>query len=480
MKKLLTSLSFSCLLIIACIEKKAAAPSRYENLVAFEVPGIKTSVFRGSVPVVENRTTGKGRTINISFIVIPAVKKDSDLPPLFFIEGGPGGAASSSVDYFADSANPYHQDRDIVLVDSRGTGYSNALHCLSTQQKENLQQQFDEMYPEAAVKQCHDSLSKIADLTKYTTVNIVEDLEEVRKSLGYDKISLIGLSYGTRVSLVYMKMFPESIDRVVLISPVTTYAKMPKYHASFAQRSLDMVFEDCAKDEACNKAFPKLKAEFEQLKNKFPLSYELTDVNGKKTTITIPWYAFHTKMRGMLYSPNGIRRVPNLIHQTWLGNIDLFVNLFPRGKETDLFLADGLYLCVTCAEDVPFIEEQLIDSLTRGTFMGTYRIDQQKRACKYWSRGEIPGDYLEPVRSSIPTIIISGSFDPVTPTSMAKEIAATLTNSTLFIIPQMSHSPDGLTNESCVDKILIDFLSGIQKPNSECISTVKRGPYRTE
>ena len=479
MKKIISILALGLIALIACIEKKAAAPSRYESLVAFDLPGIKTTVFRGSIPVVENRTTGKGRTINISFILIPGLKKDSNLPPLFFIEGGPGGAASSSADYFADSTNPYHQDRDIVLVDSRGTGNSNALHCLSTQQKENLQQQFDEMYPEAAVKQCHDSLSKIADLTQYITANIVKDLEEVRKSLGYDKISLMGLSYGTRVSLVYMRMFPESIDRVVLISPVTTYAKMPKYHARFAQHSLKMVLEDCAKDEACNKAFPNLKAEFDQLENKFPISYELTDA-GKKTKITIPWYAFHTRMRSMLYSANGIRRVPNLIHQTWIGNIDLFVNLFPRGKDIDLFIADGLYLCVTCAEDVPFIEEELIDSLTRETFMGTYRIDQQKRACKFWSRGEIPGDYLEPVHSSVPTLIISGSFDPVTPTSMAKEIASTLTNSTLFIIPEMPHSPEGLTNEACLDKILIDFLSGIQKPNSDCISTVKRGPYRVE
>ena len=476
MKKIISILGICLITLLACIEKKAAAPSRYESLVAFDLPGLKTSVFRGSIPVVENRTTGKGRTINISFILIPAIKNDSELPPLFFIEGGPGAAASSSVHYFADSTNPYHQDRDIVLVDSRGTGNSNALHCLSTQQKENLQQQFDEMYPEAAVKQCHDSLSKIADLTQYTTVNIVKDLEEVRKSLGYDKISLMGLSYGTRVSLVYMRMFPESIDRVVLISPVTTYAKMPKYHASFAQHSLDMVLEDCAKDEACNKAFPNLKAEFEQLKNKFPISYELTGANGKLAKITIPWYAFHTKMRSMLYSPNGIRSVPNLIHQIWLGNIDLFVNLFPNGRDIDLFIADGLYLCVTCAEDVPFIEEELIDSLTKGTFLGSYRIDQQKRACKYWSRGEIPGDYLEPVHSFVPTIIISGSFDPVTPPSMAKEIASTLTNSILVIIPRMAHSADGLSNENCMDKIIERFLKG-EKINIDCVKDMQSTPY---
>lgn len=479
MNKLLATAFISLIVFAACLEKKAAAPSRYEKLSAFQVPGLKTTAFRGSLPVVENRTTGKGRTINISFIVIPAINKDSDEPPMFFIEGGPGGAASNSVDYFADTTNPYRKDRDIVLVDARGTGNSNPLHCLSTQQKNNLQGQFDEMYPEAAVKQCHDSLSKIADLTQYTTANIIKDFEEVRKWLGYEKISLMGLSYGTRASLVYMKMFPESIDRVVLMSPVTTYAHMPKYHAIFAQRSLDMVFDDCAKDPACSKAFPNLRTEFAQLKEKFPLSVDLDDTNGKKK-ITIPWYAFHTRMRGMLYSPGGIRRIPNLIHQTWLGNVYQFVNLFPRGKDTDLFIADGLYLCVTCAEDVPYIEEDQIDSLTKGTFMGTYRIDQQRRACKFWSRGEIPDDYMEPVRSNIPTLIISGSFDPVTPTSMAKEIASTLPNSILVIISRMSHSFDGLSNEDCLDKISIEFYNGSKNINTECVKDMKSGPYRVQ
>jgi pimeloyl-ACP methyl ester carboxylesterase len=463
----------------ACLEKKATAPSHYDEMTSIQLPGSNISVFKGTLPVIENRKTGKGRTIDINFIVIPAIKKGSRLSPLFYIEGGPGAAASASVGFFADSANPYRQDRDIVLIDARGTGNSNPLHCLSTQEKNNLQEQFDEMYPETAVIQCRDSLSKFADLTQYTTPNIIKDFEEVRKWLGYEKVSLMGLSYGTRASLVYMRMFPESIDKVVLISAVTTYAHMPQYHAAFAQQSLNMVFDDCAKDPACSKAFPNLKTEFEQLREKFPFSYQLYDDNGKITNISIPWYAFHTKLRSMLYSPGSIRRVPYLIHQTWLGKIETFADLFPKRKDTDLFIADGLYLCVTCAEDVPYIEDDKINSLTTGTFLGTYRIEQQRRACKLWPRGEIPDDYLKPVKSSIPTLILSGSFDPVTPTSMAKEIASTLSNSKLIIIPDMAHSFEGLENESCADKIMLDFLNGVKNINTECITTMKRGTYKT-
>lgn len=112
--------------------------------------------------------------------------------------------------------------------------------------------------------------------------------------------------------------------------------------------------------------------------------------------------------------------------------------------------------------------------------MGTYRIDQQRRACQYWSRGEIPKDYHQPVKSSIPTLIISGRYDPVTPVSMAKEIASTLSNSTLVIIPEMAHSPDGLTNEVCADNIIIGFLKGEKNIKTDCVSSMKRGPYRID
>ena len=465
------------LLLTSCKEKKIASNS-YEKLTPLRMPETNTTIFRGTLAVPENRTTGQGRTINLNVVVIPAIAKDSLLAPIFYIEGGPGVAAANSASFYADSTNPYRQKRDIVLVDARGTGNSNPLHCSSLQYKEDLKGHLEEMYPEAAVKQCADSLSKVADLTQYTTVNIVKDLEDVRKWLGYEKISLMGVSYGTRVSLVYMKLFPNSIDQVVLWSPTYTYSKMPQNHAIFAQRSIDQLFEDCGKNEACKQAYPNLGAEFIQLKNKAPFAYEYAKPDGKKEVIKISWDAFQTKMRTLLYSPGGMRRVPFLIHQTFMGNLQPFVDLFPKEPDYDLFLADGLYLCITCTEDVPFIEDDKIDSLTRGTFMGTYRIDQQKKACRNWPRGEITREFFEPVKSTIHTLIISGSFDPVTPTSMAEEIASTLPNSKLVIIPQMAHMFDGLSNESCFDRIVVDFLHGIKNINTDCIKDMQPQPYR--
>ena len=140
------------------------------------------------------------------------------------------------------------------------------------------------------------------------------------------------------------------------------------------------------------------------------------------------------------------------------------------------------YLCITCIEDVPFISTLEIDSLTKGTFMGTYRIDQQKTACSQWARGEIPTDFFAPTISEIPTIIFSGSLDPITPTSMAEEIARHLSNCTLVVIPQMSHTFDGLSHPECFDYICLSFIDnpGNKKLNLECIKEMVPNNYKVK
>jgi pimeloyl-ACP methyl ester carboxylesterase len=181
-----------------------------------------------------------------------------------------------------------------------------------------------------------------------------------------------------------------------------------------------------------------------------------------------------------MYAPEGLRQIPYIVHQAYLGDLNPFIALYPEGSDTSYFIAEGLYLCITCSEDVPFIQSGQVDSLTKGTFMGTYRIDQQKRACKYWVRGDIPEDFLNPVYSNIPTLILSGGLDPVTPTSMAKEIASHLPNSTLVIIPQMSHTFDGLSQPECFDHICVNFINKPSHPewNLDCIKEMKPEPFK--
>jgi pimeloyl-ACP methyl ester carboxylesterase len=308
------------------------------------------------------------------------------------------------------------------------------------------------------------------------------DIEEVRKWLGYEKINLFGVSFGTRLAQVYMKMFPNSVESTVLWSPTTIETKMPLYHARFAEESLNKLFEDCKKDSSCNQNFPNLKSEFLDLAAKAkggPFTYKMNSTSGNPVEIAIPWYAFHTKIRGLMYSPTGLRQLPFLIHEASQGNWAPFIARFPSGSSYDDFIAEGLYLCVTCTEDVPFISDDDIASWTKDTFMGDYRVVQQQNACAHWAKGTVSDNYFEPVTSDIPTFIISGYFDPVTPPSMGEEIVKTLSNGHFITIPGMSHTFDGLANPGCFDRLVVDFFDNPSlRPNSDCIKQMVPGKYQ--
>ncbi len=456
----------------------------YKHLHLYNIPGSSDTVLTGSFPVLEDREAKNGRIINLHIVVVPALHPDSAGTPIFFFQGGPGVAATNDALIFTDPSIPYRKYHDIVLIDIRGTGSSNPLNCASLQIKKGLQDQFADMYPPKAVKACYDSLSKIADLKQYTTTHVVEDIEDIRKWLGYGKINIYSLSYGTRVALVYMKMFPASIESCILWSPLPTYAKMPLYLAKFAQNSLDKVFDDCEHDSSCRFTFPGIKKEFDRLWKKgkqAPFVFEYIDATGKKEPLSVSWNAFETKLRSLLYTPAGIRQIPYIVHQAYMANLNPFIEQFPKGIDTNNSIAEGLYLSITCSEDVPFIQQSEIRSLTEGTFMDSYRIDQQAGACSLWSRGRIPGDFFEPVVTRIPTLILSGGFDPITPTSMAQEIAGHLPNATLVVIPQMSHLFDGLSHTECFDDICLRFINYPFHPlDLGCIKLMQPPNYKTE
>jgi pimeloyl-ACP methyl ester carboxylesterase len=466
------------IIFIVLLSLQVYSQPRYENLLPCKVDTVADSVLCGTYAVFENHQTKQGRRINLNVIVIPALNKDSAKPPVFFFDGGPGVAATKGASFFAQRNNPYRQNHDLVLIDVRGTGKSHPLHCQTLQDKKDLQEQFDVMYPAKSVKACFDLLSQKADLTQYTTTNIVRDVEAVRQWLGYQKIHLYGLSYGTRVAQEYMRRFSSSVESAVLHSPTSTGSRMPLFHAQFAQATLNKLFDGCSNDSLCKTYFPSLKKEFNSLMQKgkkkpFNVAYTLTD--GRQVNLSVSWDAFQTKIRSLMYEPQTLRKIPSIIHQVYRGNWKPFVSLYSEKGRYNDFIAEGLYLSVSCSEDVPFITNKEARRLTKNTFMGMYRIKQQQTACANWSKGKIPDDFLQPVNSDIPVLILVGEYDPVTPVSMAKEIASYLPNSQLVVIPQMSHGFEGLSNEECFDQIALDFIehSGKSKIKIDCVESMQ-------
>jgi Predicted hydrolases or acyltransferases (alpha/beta hydrolase superfamily) len=423
--------------------------------------GVAEELLCGKLTVFENREAKKGRTINLNIVVLPSVGKPKYIP-LFDLEGGPGMPDTKNAGIYANDLKQYREGRDIVLVDQRGTGKSNPLDCPRSSTPPAAY--FDEMYPIAYVRNCRNYLEKKADLRYYTTETAMDDLDDIRAWLGYKTIDLIGISYGTRAAQVFARRHPDNTDRIVLIGALGTYHKMPFYHAPNAQRALDLLLDECLADKGCKYAFPNIRQEIrqviERLRNEPKIMSIIDPASGIATKVAIRADEFAETLRSMLYSRVTSQQIPFVAHSAALGNFAPFVKRVVFRESELLSLSDGMYLSVTCAEDVPFIDEERAAELSRNTIFGNYRVRQQKRACSNWVRGSVSKKFLEPVKSDVRALIISGNLDPVTAPSWGTEIIKGFRNGRQIIVPELAHAPDGLSNSECIDVMIMAFLDG--------------------
>jgi len=341
------------------------------------------------------------------------------------------------------------------------------------------------MYPVDYVKNLRQTLERHADLTQYTTPIAMDDLDDVRAWLGYDRIDLFGLSYGSRAALVYMRQHPEHVHTAAIVGIAPTYLKMPLYHAQAAARAMNLLLDECEKESACHQAFPEIRADWQnvlaQLGSEPARVLYSPGARSAPVTVEIQRNIFAEKIRNLMYTADRARRVPLIVHQAVHGDFTPFLHeaISPGVEE---IIADGMYLSVTCSEDVPFIDQTEAEKLNEGNPFDNYRVSEQTRACSLWPQGMIPDDYHDPVRSDAPVLIFSGNLDPVTPPQRGEEVAKYLPNSRHVIIPHAGHGVDGLTDQNCLDRTIVDFMDkGSAKDlDPSCVDQMMPPPFVTQ
>jgi pimeloyl-ACP methyl ester carboxylesterase len=443
--------------------------------------GINQELLCGKLTVFENRETRTGRTIDLNVVVLPAFDQRNKAEPLFDLAGGPGASSVDGAGFYAGPGKDYRHRHDVVCVDQRGTGKSNQL---AIPRDKTPSYHLSEMYPVDYVREMRHELEQRADLTKYTTSIAMDDLDDVRAWLGYDQINLFGLSYGTRAALVYMRRHPEHVRSAILAGVAPTDLKMPLHHAESAARAIDLLLDECERDAACHTAFPQIRDDWRNVLaqvEKQPARVEYSSPGKAGTTVEIQCGVFGEKIRSWMYGRDKSARIPLIVHHAATGDFAPFLQQ-AIGPSIPDFVADGMYLSVTCAEDVLFINQDESAQLNAGNPFGNYRVFQQTRACGMWPRGEIPGDFLEPVRSNAPVLIFSGNMDPVTPPKYGEEVARHLPNSRHIIIPEAGHGVDGLKDPGCVDRIAIEFLEKGDAKNLDvsCVEGMAPPPFATK
>ena len=464
----------------ACAKQRPAGGS--SKLKPCRVEGVNEELLCGKLTVFENRQTRTGRTIDLNIVVLPAFDQKTKAEPLFDLAGGPGASSAQGAGFYAGPGKEYRRRHDVVCVDQRGTGKSNRL---AIPREKTPQYYMSEMYPVEYVREMRHALEQRADLTQYTTSIAMDDLDDVRAWLGYDRINLFGLSYGTRAALVYLRQHPEHVRSAILACVAPTDLKMPLHHSEAGARAADLLLGECEQDAACHAAFPQIRDDWKnalaQLE-KQPARVEYSPPNkSASTTVEIQPGVFGEKIRTWMYERDKAARIPLIVHHAAGGDFAPFLKEAIAPSIPD-FVADGMYLSVTCAEDVPFIDPAEAANLTAGNPFGDYRVFQQTRTCSMWPRGEIPTDFLEPVRSNAPMLIFSGNMDPVTPPEYGEEVAKYLPNSRHVIIPEAGHGVDGMTDPGCIDRIAIEFLDRGDAKNLDvsCIRGMKPPPFATK
>ena len=459
---------------------KHRLPGGLSKLKPCWLAGIDEELFCGKLTVFENRETRTGRTIDLNVVVLPAFDQKAKSEPLFDLAGGPGASSADAAGFYAGPGKVYRQQHDVVCVDQRGTGKSNRL---AIPREKTPQYYLSEMYPIDYVKKMRHALERRADLTKYTTSIAMDDLDDVRAWLGYDRINLFGGSYGTRAVLVYMRQHPDHVRSAILLAVAPTDLKMPLHHSESAARAMDLLLGKCEQDTACHAAFPRVRDDWKnalaQLE-KQPARVEYSPPGKAPTTVEIQRGVFAEKIRSLMYGRDKAARIPLIVHHAAAGDFTPFLQQAIAPSIPDL-VADGMYLSVSCAEDVPFINQEEAAKLTAGNPFGNYRVFQQTRACSMWPRGEIPVGFLEPVSSNAPVLIFSGNMDPVTPPKYGEEIARHLPKSRHIIIPEAAHSVDGLKDPGCIDRIAIEFLDKGDAKNLDvsCVERMAPPPFAT-
>ncbi len=440
----------------------------------------------GYLVVPEDRANPDSDTIRLAVAIFHPPDGPSHPDPIIYLMGGPGGSGLEFlfISFDVAYAPVLATGRDLIILDQRGIGYSEpALDCPEVAElgRELLDWEIDgeilsdeesaELFLDT-VAACEEDLSAVADLTAYNTAANAADINDLRLALGYDQVNLWGTSYGTRLALGVMRDYPEGLRSVVLdaVYPpsVDLYMELPDN----ALRAFNALFYGCAADADCAAAFPDLEWVFfdtvDRL-NEEPGAYEVTDALTKERfDVLIDGDTLVAILFSWLYHTDVIPSLPQIIYDAAGGNFDLIALIQGSLMAQREAMSMGMQLSVQCNEEYAFnsLEEYealladypQLQGFLEDALVGTPGF----KVCEEWDSGQADPIENEPVVSDVPTLLMAGEFDPITPPAWAHHAAETLPNATVVEFAGVGHGASVV--EGCPRDMLIAFLNDPTSP----------------
>ncbi len=442
----------------------------------------------GFVVVSENHAAPNGPTIRLAVAIFPSHSPHPAPDPFVFLQGGPGGALIGDFGSAITKQNrttDYPANRDVVLVDQRGTGLSQpSLACKETTAldyrtlDQHLSPQQEADLTVQAARQCRSRLAASGiNLNAYTTLANAADVADLRQALGYPALNLYSVSYGTRVALTVMRTHPQVLRSVILDSvepPGVNAVTGPLFSAA---RAFGVLFAGCAADAACNGAFPHLQDTFYrvvQRLNAAPATIRTQDQTGKTYTVLLTGNRMIDLLFSALYVTPFIPALPAMIALADQGNFRIPSAIYGLLMLTDASLNQGVFYSVECGEDAPFATSRQV--VANGRVLNpVIRPDivvgqlAELKVCRQWDVNGVPAAQRQPVTSAIPTLILSGEYDPITPPAASLRAAKTLPHSYRFVFPGTGHGV--YQTNSCPNRIVVTFEDNpAHAPDASCIA----------
>ena len=377
---------------------------------------------------------------------------------------------------------PFLADRDFIMFDQRGTGLSQpALDC-----PENLDRVLDTLDQDLSVEEqltleteallaCRDRLvSEGVNLAAYTSAENAADLNDLRKALGYDEWNLYGISYGTRLALTAMRDFPEGIRSVILDSSYPLQVNLYTALAANARRAFNVLFDSCAADPVCNAAYPELEATFFGLVDQLTATPVTSSITNPLTGESFDELMSGTGLIGFLfqslYSTDIIPLLPKTISDASDGDFDTLAfmeGIFLANLE---YMSTGMQLSVQCGEEIRFTShEEISDAAEAYPELRDSFVEPIFEICQAWGAREADPIENERVSSDIPTLVLSGEYDPVTPPAWGQIVAQDLRNSFYIEFPGVGHGAS--ISGECPLSITLAFLGNPKsEPDRTCIA----------
>jgi pimeloyl-ACP methyl ester carboxylesterase len=444
-------------LALAVSSGVAAAPP--EGLQACRLRGVEHPAWCGRVARPLDPAQPAGVQIDVHFAVLPALSRQRRPDPVLFFAGGPGQSAIDLAGPVGRLLARLSNRRDLVLIDQRGTGRSAPLHCEGDDAVARpLAEALDESMQ--ALQRCRDALQRLphGDLRHYTTAIAVQDADAVRRALGADRVNLVGVSYGTRVALDYLRQHPQTVRRAVLDGVAPPDMVLPVSSADDAAAAFEALLTWCEGDTDCRRRHPALRSQWQALRAALPKTVTLSHpFSGREEAVRLTPALLAGLVRAPLYAPTLAAALPAAIGEAaggrWSALAGLAMALAGGRGGT---LAQGLHFSVICSEDAPRLPPASGGPSADGAADFAGLAERYRQACQAWPRGAVPDAFYRLAPAAAPVLLLSGAIDPVTPPRHGERVARALgARARHVVIPAGGH---GLLALPCVRDLVFRFV----------------------